>query len=181
MFERIRNNPVLVAAAVRAIILAATSFGLKWTIEQVAQLMLAVEAVLAVATRAVVSPTKKNDKPQGPPGPSDDDLTGQRIRVPPKSSPPTSADTMNEFKAQLASNWPYRFGGGGRGLLLCLLLTGCASVGSGMTESDKKAGLVFARCAVALAEACGELDESECPAAKPITDRCDAELERLSQ
>ncbi len=51
-------EPVMIGAAVRAIILASTSFGLHWSSEQIASTMLAVEAVLAVFTRgSVTSPS----------------------------------------------------------------------------------------------------------------------------
>lgn len=50
------TEPVALAAAVRAIILAFVAFGLEWTPEQVAALMLAVEAVLAVFVRSKVTP-----------------------------------------------------------------------------------------------------------------------------
>lgn len=51
-------EPVALAAAIRAVILCAVAFGLKWTPEQIAAVMLAVEAVLTLITRqAVVSPT----------------------------------------------------------------------------------------------------------------------------
>lgn len=52
----LNREPAVIAAAVRAIILAATAFGLGWTAEQVAAVMLAVEAVLAVAVRQSVTP-----------------------------------------------------------------------------------------------------------------------------
>lgn len=53
---RIFNEPVLLGAAVRAIIYAAMAFGTPITTEQLAALMAAVEAVLALITRAVVTP-----------------------------------------------------------------------------------------------------------------------------
>lgn len=56
--SRLLNEPVLIGGAIRAIILAATSFGLNWTGEQVASLMLAVEAILALVTRSQVTPNK---------------------------------------------------------------------------------------------------------------------------
>ena len=52
----LNREPALIAAAVRACVLAATAFGLEWTGEQVAALMLAVEAVLAVFVRQSVTP-----------------------------------------------------------------------------------------------------------------------------
>lgn len=51
------REPVAIAAAIRAVLLAATAFGLSWTPEQIAAFMLAVEAVLALVTRQKVSPT----------------------------------------------------------------------------------------------------------------------------
>lgn len=53
---RIFNEPVLLGTAIRAIILAGIAFGLNVTPEQLAAVMLAVEAVLALITRAVVTP-----------------------------------------------------------------------------------------------------------------------------
>jgi hypothetical protein len=50
-----RAEPVAIAAAIRACILAATAFGLAWTPEQIASLMLAVETVLALVLRAQVT------------------------------------------------------------------------------------------------------------------------------
>lgn len=50
------KEPVAIAAAIRAVLLAAVAFGLKWTPEQIAALMIAVEAVLAVVTRQSVTP-----------------------------------------------------------------------------------------------------------------------------
>ena len=45
------REPALIAGAVRAIILAAVAFGLRWTPEQIGALMLALEAVLTVLVR----------------------------------------------------------------------------------------------------------------------------------
>lgn len=56
--NRLLNEPVLIAGAVRAIILAAMAFGVGITVEQLGALMLAVEAVLAMVTRAVVTPNQ---------------------------------------------------------------------------------------------------------------------------
>lgn len=49
------TEPVAVAGAIRAIILCAVAFGLKWTADQVAATMLAVEAILTVVTRQSVT------------------------------------------------------------------------------------------------------------------------------
>lgn len=50
------REPVAIAAAIRAILLSAVAFGLRWTPEQIAAFMLATEAVLAVVTRNRVTP-----------------------------------------------------------------------------------------------------------------------------
>ena len=50
-----RVEPVAVAAAIRAVILAAVAFGLEWTGEQVAAVMLAVETVLVLVLRSQVT------------------------------------------------------------------------------------------------------------------------------
>lgn len=50
------NEPVLIGGAIRAVILAAMAFGFTVTPEQLGAVMLAVEAVLALATRAFVTP-----------------------------------------------------------------------------------------------------------------------------
>ena len=78
---RLLNEPVLIGGAIRAVILAAVAFGLDVTPEQLAALMLAVETVLALVTRALVtpnqlaearvaeglSPTQPRDSAGGPP------------------------------------------------------------------------------------------------------------------
>lgn len=55
---RIFNEPVLIGAAVRAVIYAAMAFGLKMSTEQLGALMAAVEAILALVTRALVTPNQ---------------------------------------------------------------------------------------------------------------------------
>lgn len=55
--NRLLNEPILIATAIRAVILAAIGFGLDWTGEQVAQVMLAVEAVTALV-RQLVTPNQ---------------------------------------------------------------------------------------------------------------------------
>lgn len=55
--SRLLNEPILIATAIRACILAGTAFGLNWTGEQVAQVMLAVEAVTALV-RQMVTPNQ---------------------------------------------------------------------------------------------------------------------------
>lgn len=53
------REPALWTAAIRAIILLAVLFGLKWTPEQIAGTMLVVEALLALYTRQTVTPNSK--------------------------------------------------------------------------------------------------------------------------
>ena len=61
------TEPTLVAGAVRAVLLCAVAFGLRWTPEQIGAFMLAVEAVLTLLNRAVVTPTAKPKLPMGTP------------------------------------------------------------------------------------------------------------------
>ena len=49
------GNPVKIAASIRSLILLGTSFGLHWTADQVAAVMVAVEAILALFTDNVVT------------------------------------------------------------------------------------------------------------------------------
>ncbi len=48
-------EPVMIAAALRAILLCATTFGWKLSADQIASVMLAAEAVLAIFTRGSVT------------------------------------------------------------------------------------------------------------------------------
>lgn len=57
-WQRLLNEPTLISGAIRAVILCAVAFGLNWTAEQVAALMLALEAVLTAVNRAVVTPNQ---------------------------------------------------------------------------------------------------------------------------
>ena len=49
------REPVVIAAAIRSVILAAVTFGVDLSPEQIASVMLAVEAVLALITRQSVT------------------------------------------------------------------------------------------------------------------------------
>jgi hypothetical protein len=53
--NRLFNEPTLLAGAVRAIIAAAVTFGLKWTPDQIGSTILAVEAVLTLVNRSMVT------------------------------------------------------------------------------------------------------------------------------
>lgn len=55
MFSR---EPVAIAALVRAVVLCATAFGLKLSAEQIAGIMLVVEAILGIITRQSVTPNQ---------------------------------------------------------------------------------------------------------------------------
>lgn len=59
MFERILNEPVLIAALVRQSITLAAAFGLSLTTEQTAALVGLVELVTTLVTRAMVTPTRR--------------------------------------------------------------------------------------------------------------------------
>lgn len=50
------REPVAIAALVRAIILCAVTFGLGWTPEQIASVMVVVELVAGIITRQSVTP-----------------------------------------------------------------------------------------------------------------------------
>ena len=56
MLNRIKTEPVLVTTLARALILCVTAFGLKLSADQVAGIMLVLEAVLGFVTRASVTP-----------------------------------------------------------------------------------------------------------------------------
>jgi hypothetical protein len=55
-WQRITREPALITSAIRAGLYCAVLFGLPLTDEQTAGVLLAVEAVLALVTRAVVAP-----------------------------------------------------------------------------------------------------------------------------
>lgn len=56
---RLTTEPVVIGAAIRAVILCGVAFGLKWTPEQIAAVMLVTETVLAVFVRQSVTPIAK--------------------------------------------------------------------------------------------------------------------------
>lgn len=51
-----RNEPVAIAALIRAVILCAVAFGLQWSADQIAAVMLVVELAVAIITRSKVTP-----------------------------------------------------------------------------------------------------------------------------
>lgn len=56
--NRLLNEPVLIAGAVRAVIFAAMTFGVTVTDVQLAAVMGALEAILLLVTRATVTPNQ---------------------------------------------------------------------------------------------------------------------------
>ena len=56
MLQLINAEPVAIAAAVRAILVCAIAFGLHFTAEQVAAVVVAIELVLGLLVRSKVSP-----------------------------------------------------------------------------------------------------------------------------
>lgn len=54
------REPVAIAAALRSVLVAAMAFGLDLTAEQVAAVVIAVEAVLALFIRSKVKPSGDN-------------------------------------------------------------------------------------------------------------------------
>ena len=56
--KRLLNEPVLIGAAIRLSLIAAIAFGLPMTEQQMLALMAALEAVLALVTRALVTPNQ---------------------------------------------------------------------------------------------------------------------------
>jgi len=60
---KLNTEPVAIAAAVRAVLVAAVAFGLDWSGEQVAALVAAVELVLGLLVRSQVTPTAKEANP----------------------------------------------------------------------------------------------------------------------
>jgi hypothetical protein len=56
--KRLLNEPVMIAGAVRAVILAVMAFGFTVSPEQLAAVMLALESVLSLLTRTLVTPNQ---------------------------------------------------------------------------------------------------------------------------
>jgi hypothetical protein len=85
LLHRIAREPALITSAVRAALYCAVLFGLPLTDEQTAGVLLAVEAVLALATRALVTPTaevvvqQKPDEVTQTAGPAADVETGAPV------------------------------------------------------------------------------------------------------
>jgi len=60
---KLNPEPVAIAAAIRAVLVAAVAFGLDWSGDQIAALVLAVELVLGLLVRSQVTPTAKEVSP----------------------------------------------------------------------------------------------------------------------
>lgn len=58
-WQRIAREPALITSAVRALLYCAVLFGLALSTEQMAGVVLAVETVLAIITRATVTPSSE--------------------------------------------------------------------------------------------------------------------------
>lgn len=93
-FSRLLNEPSVIAGAIRAIILCGTAFGLGWTGEQIASVMLAVEAVLTLVTRALVTPNQvaeaRVDRGGRPSVPMDQQPNPLPPLPPPNTPPPAA-------------------------------------------------------------------------------------------
>jgi hypothetical protein len=64
--QRLLNEPTLIVGAVRAILLALAAFGFDLTGEEIAAFMLAVEAVLTLVNRSLVTPAQRAPLPTAP-------------------------------------------------------------------------------------------------------------------
>lgn len=62
------REPVAIAAALRSVIACAVAFGLDWTAEQVAALVVAVEVVSGLFVRSLVTPTPTDERGAVDPG-----------------------------------------------------------------------------------------------------------------
>ena len=58
MISHMLNEPVMIATAIRMTLFAVMAFGFKMTIEQLGAVMAAVEAILALVNRALVTPNQ---------------------------------------------------------------------------------------------------------------------------
>lgn len=65
MWSLVKRNPVRTQALVQAIIGVATAFGLGWTAQQVATVMAASAAILALLTESIVTPLEAPVLPTG--------------------------------------------------------------------------------------------------------------------
>lgn len=59
MWQRILNEPVLIAAIIRQIISLSAAFGFDLTTAQTAAIMLLIESISTLISRALVTPTSK--------------------------------------------------------------------------------------------------------------------------
>ena len=62
------REPVAIAAAVRSVVVMAVTFGLDWSAEQVAALVVAVEVVAGLFVRSKVSPVADDERGAVDPG-----------------------------------------------------------------------------------------------------------------
>ncbi len=66
IMQRITREPALITSAVRAVLYCAVLFGLSLTVEQIAGVVLSLEAVLALVTRALSVPASEVVAQQSP-------------------------------------------------------------------------------------------------------------------
>lgn len=81
IWQRIAREPALVTSAIRALLYSAVLFGLPLSVEQSAGVLLAVEAVLALITRAVVTPSSEVVVTQRPDQPTPVAANGAAVHV----------------------------------------------------------------------------------------------------
>ena len=87
VWQRLCREPALITSAVRAALYCAVLFGLPLTDEQTAGVLITVEAVLALITRAVVTPASEVVAQQKPDeaipvaGPASDVKDGEPVHV----------------------------------------------------------------------------------------------------
>lgn len=81
IWQRITREPALVTSAIRATLYAAVLFGLPLSVEQSAGVLLAVEAILALVTRAVVTPSAEVVATQRPDQPTPVGSNGAAVHV----------------------------------------------------------------------------------------------------
>ncbi len=66
IMQRITREPALITSAVRAVLYCGVLFGLDLTVEQIAGVVLSLEAVLALVTRALSVPASEVVAQQSP-------------------------------------------------------------------------------------------------------------------
>jgi hypothetical protein len=109
--KRLLNEPSLIAGAIRAIILVGTAFGLHWSADQIAAVMLAVEAVLTLLVRSVVTPNHIAEERVDRGGRPSVSLAEQGIEsdapvVNPRPDEPKATDTKLDPPPRIRGSFP---------------------------------------------------------------------------